>query len=258
MFGKKDTKDNLSFEDIYQEMMRRKSKGGNVSNHLLDCSSDVNDQDDSSFDEIYQKIMRRKYRISEVPNDLLKRSSDINDICRIIKQKANDKDYFSMALTGEWGSGKSFVLTRVEKKLSGEFITIHYDCWENDFYDEPLYGILYSLVQFFNREDNPDFAQSKYYKAMRKVIFGIVRLTPLVNLISKELVSVVSETIADVKKNIAEEFIDSNIDSFQKDIHSILDQICAAFVTYILLEKRKLSSQLMNLIGACLRMRSKC
>ena len=196
--------------------------------------------ENQSFDVIYQKMMQQKYGNGNEPTDLLNRSNDINDICRIVRQKANNKDYFSLAITGEWGSGKSFVLSQVEKKLKGEFITIHYDCWENDFYEEPLYGILHTLVQFFNNEDNPDFTQSKYYEALRKIIFGIVKLTPLVNLISKELLSVVAETVADVKKTIDKEQIDSTIDSFQKDIHSILDKINAAFATYLKLENKKI------------------
>lgn len=202
--------------------------------------NDCNTEENLSFEDYYQNIMRQKYREDEKFKDLLNRSRDISDICRLVRQKASDKDYFSLAITGEWGSGKSFVLKQVEEKLKGEFLTIHFDCWENDFYDEPLYGIIYSLVQYFNNDENPDFAQSKYYEAMRKIIFGIVKLTPLVNVISKDVISVVSETIADVKKINKKEQIDSNLEPLQKDIHSTLDKICAAFATYISLEKKKI------------------
>lgn len=203
-------------------------------------SNKRDEQEELSFEDHYQNIMRRKNESVDESVDLLNRSGDIDNICRIIRQKAEDKGYYSLALTGEWGSGKSYVLTQVEKTLKSEFLIIHYDCWKNDFYEEPLYGILYSLVQYFNGEDDSDFSQSKYYKAMKNIIFGVVQLTPLVNIISKEALPVVSEKMLGIKKTINKKKIDSNIDSFQKDIHSVLDKIQAALATYIAFENKKI------------------
>ena len=203
-------------------------------------SNKCDEQEELSFEDHYQNIMRRKNENIDETVDLLNRSGDIDNICRIIRQKAEDKSYYSLALTGEWGSGKSYVLTQVEKTLKSEFLIIHYDCWKNDFYEEPLYGILYSLVQYFNGEDDSDFSQSKYYEAMKNIIFGVVQLTPLVNIISKDTLPVVSEKMLGIKKTINKKKIDSNIDSFQKDIHSVLDKIQAALATYIAFENKKI------------------
>lgn len=192
------------------------------------------------FEDFYKKTMENKYKGENASRDLLNRSIEVDDICAVIRRKSLEKDYFSMAVSGVWGCGKSFVLSEIKKKLESEFIFIPYDCWENDFYDEPLYGILYSLVLFFNKEDNPDFRQSQYYKAMRRIIFGIVKNTPLMGDVSRTILSLGSGVVKRIQRaNSAEEF-DTNVEEFQKNIHSVLDQISAAIATYVTFENKKI------------------
>ena len=193
-----------------------------------------------SFDEIYKKMMENRYKSENTSHDLLNRSVEVDDICAVIRRKSAEKDYFSMAVSGVWGCGKSFVLSEIKKKLGSEFIFIPYDCWENDYYDEPLYGILYSLALFFNKEDNPDFAQSQYYKAMRRTIFGIAKNTPLMGQIPGKIMSLGSGVVKEIQRTKSTEEFDTNLEEFQKNVHSILDQITAAIATYITFENKRI------------------
>ena len=192
-----------------------------------------------SFEDYYQKAMENRYKDENLSQDLLNRSVEVDDICAVIRRKSVEKDYFSMAVSGVWGCGKSFVLSEIKKKLESEYIFIPYDCWENDFYDEPLYGILYSLVLFFNKEDNPDFAQSQYYKAMRRIIFGIVKNTPLMGDISRTVMLLGSGAVKRIQRANCAEVFNTNVDEFQKNVHSVLDQISAAIATYITFENKR-------------------
>ena len=55
---------------------------------------------------------------------------------------------WNFAIDGEWGSGKSFVLNMIENKLKEKqsFVIINYNAWKNDFYEDPLIAILYTIL----------------------------------------------------------------------------------------------------------------
>ena len=57
-------------------------------------------------------------------------------------------EHFCLALDGEWGSGKTFVMEMLRENLKehSEYIVIDYDAWKNNFYSDPLIAILYCLL----------------------------------------------------------------------------------------------------------------
>ena len=57
-------------------------------------------------------------------------------------------EHFCLALDGEWGSGKTFVMGMLRESLKehSEYIVINYDAWKNNFYSDPLIAILYCLL----------------------------------------------------------------------------------------------------------------
>lgn len=63
----------------------------------------------------------------------------------IANQSANSKGY-SIAIDGEWGSGKTWVLNELENQLDKGYLVFHYNAWQNDFYEEPLVAILSILI----------------------------------------------------------------------------------------------------------------
>lgn len=52
-----------------------------------------------------------------------------------------------VGLNGEWGSGKSWIMTELYKKIKdkNDYIVITYDAWKNNFYSDPLIAILYCI-----------------------------------------------------------------------------------------------------------------
>lgn len=79
--------------------------------------------------------------------DIIGREEIVDKICGLVDFLEKDKN-FCLSLNGEWGSGKSFVLSMIEEKLSqkSEYIVIKYDAWENSFYYEPLIAILSCVI----------------------------------------------------------------------------------------------------------------
>lgn len=74
--------------------------------------------------------------------DYLNRTKDIENIVNIINVASIKKDRLSIAINGKWGSGKSFFLGSLESKLSDKYFVFKYDSWDNDYYNDPLIGIL--------------------------------------------------------------------------------------------------------------------
>jgi hypothetical protein len=128
------------------------------------------------FDKMMSEIMAKKYA-GESDQDLLEREGVIDEISKIIEDRLYSKQPLSLAVTGIWGVGKSYVLKEIEKRYSGRCIVFHYDCWKNDYYDEPLIGILSAISGQLNQieAENPDDQQKHYYRMMREVVFQVSR-----------------------------------------------------------------------------------
>ncbi len=81
--------------------------------------------------------------------DILDRDCFVDYLIETLKCYTNEKNV--LAIDGEWGVGKTFVLNRLEEKCrQGGYLTFKYNCWENDFYEEPLIGILSSILDQLN------------------------------------------------------------------------------------------------------------
>lgn len=86
--------------------------------------------------------------------DHLSRKPFIDLLKNIIANQAATKTGYSIAIDGEWGSGKTWVLTELEQQLSqvenNKYLIFHYNAWENDFYEEPLIAILSVMIGKIN------------------------------------------------------------------------------------------------------------
>ena len=96
------------------------------------------------FDKMMSEIMAKKYA-KKSDQDLLERKDVIDGISKIIDDRLFSKQPLSLAITGIWGVGKSYILKEIENKYSARCIVFHYDCWKSDYYEEPLIGILSRL-----------------------------------------------------------------------------------------------------------------
>lgn len=85
--------------------------------------------------------------MSFLEEDKIGRGEIVDKICGLVDSLEDNKN-FCLSLNGAWGSGKSFVLSMIEEKLSvnSEYIIIKYDAWENSFYNDPLIAILSCVI----------------------------------------------------------------------------------------------------------------
>ena len=81
--------------------------------------------------------------------DVLDRKNFIQQVIDLTKVVSENRKSCCFAIEGEWGSGKSFVLEKIQEylekeKLNGrdQFFVVRYDCWEYDYYEEPVMAII--------------------------------------------------------------------------------------------------------------------
>lgn len=95
--------------------------------------------------------------------DLLDRDIFVDQIIKIVELSSNNRNSIRFAINGSWGVGKSFVLDMIEKKLeeiqsedtcSNKYLVFHYNCWEYDYYEEPLVAIVASMLDTINEKEN--------------------------------------------------------------------------------------------------------
>ena len=80
--------------------------------------------------------------------DVLGRQLYIDRIVEMIDNVGQRKEKLSFAIDGCWGAGKTFLIERLEKQLDekGEYFVFHYNCWEYDYYAEPIIAIVSAMI----------------------------------------------------------------------------------------------------------------
>ena len=84
-------------------------------------------------------------------DDVLNREPFVKQIVDLTKILSEKRKNCCFAIEGEWGSGKSFVLEKIQECLQVEqsettntdrFFVVRYDCWRYDYYEEPIVAII--------------------------------------------------------------------------------------------------------------------
>lgn len=96
---------------------------------------------------------------SDAVFDVLDRQPFIDNILQFINQISLLKGTSTIAINGAWGSGKSFVLNQIEKQLrvyqdGNRYLVIHYNCWQFDYYEEPLIAIVSIVKESLEKQAN--------------------------------------------------------------------------------------------------------
>lgn len=90
----------------------------------------------------------------EEKEDVLNREEFINKVINFIEIITQNNKNCCFAIDGCWGSGKSFVLNKIKEQLVREqseelagdkYFVFYYDCWEYDYYEEPVFSIISSM-----------------------------------------------------------------------------------------------------------------
>lgn len=90
-----------------------------------------------------------------IKGDFLNRQKFIQQVKSVIELLSSNKKNTCFAISGSWGIGKSYVLDKLEKQLLFEqdektaldqYFVFHFNCWEYDYYDEPLIAIVVAML----------------------------------------------------------------------------------------------------------------
>lgn len=134
--------------------------------------------------------------------DFLNRNKEVEQIINIIESIDKSGKGYTFSINGNWGIGKSFFLDLLEEKLSPEYTIMRYNCWENDYYEEPLAAILMSIAENINKLLSKD--DSKIVDQTVKNFFSVAFFNSL---------NVVQHfTGINLKKSYEDLFKDQNID----------------------------------------------
>lgn len=125
------------------------------------------DENESESESIYEK-------------DLLSRKVFVDKMIEVTEIIATNRKNVCYALNGAWGVGKSFVLDlfeeyvkneQSEETASNKYFLFHYNCWEYDYYEEPLVAIVSSMLDEIEKQEKLFSSQAKYLiKSALKII----------------------------------------------------------------------------------------
>ena len=118
--------------------------------------------------------------------DYLKRDDYVKLIINLIKNYSQSNVNISFAIDGIWGCGKSFVLDMIEEQLKAfqseetatdAYAVFRYNCWQYDYYDEPLIAIVSMMINQIDSNENLLSADQKekvkgIFKAIGTVILS--------------------------------------------------------------------------------------
>ena len=94
---------------------------------------------------------------------------------------AAQKPPLTISIHGQWGTGKTFMLTRWQKDLENlNFRAVYFNAWEDDFCDDPLLAILGQMSEYFKEDD------------LKALAYRVIQTA--IPLIQKNALSVLSKT----------------------------------------------------------------
>lgn len=130
--------------------------------------------------------------------DLLERGEYVSRLKDIFCVANENNKSITLALNGKWGSGKTFLINMLEEAVRNDFVVVNYNAWEKDFYDEPLIGMLQSLIE----ELNSLMSSKNLFKGLSKeIIRGFISLLEdAISSLSKAFLKV--DVVKITKRNI--------------------------------------------------------
>ena len=145
--------------------------------------------------------------------DVLNRDEFIDKVKKVIDTISDHKRGCCFAINGKWGSGKSFVLERLEKQLKdwqseetgdNRYLVFHYDCWKYDYYNEPAISIISAMLEETEKETRllPEEMQNGIQLAWTTTLKTLQAIAGELckNKIGIDLVNVTEEVLAENDK----------------------------------------------------------
>lgn len=148
--------------------------------------------------------------------DMLDRRPFIELLNQIITQKTAANEGFSFAIDGKWGCGKSWILKELERKLESQnHLVIHYNCWENEYYEEPLVALLSVIVDKLNQLE-PTLQGKKIKQTIKATVkcFAMSANSIIKNNSGFDTIELITALKKEIKEN-QKEFSDKKFDPTQ-------------------------------------------
>lgn len=116
--------------------------------------------------------------------DLLDRQLFVDNVLDVMNAFSEKKKSVCFAINGVWGSGKSFVLDQLSEAVeyaqaSGDYryYLFRYNCWEYDYYEEPLVSLITSMIRAIDEETNifSETIRNDVGVALKKIAVQVMR-----------------------------------------------------------------------------------
>lgn len=127
-----------------------------------------------------------KTAVEEKTPDLLGRQACVDRLMMIVEASARRRRSLCFAINGGWGVGKSFVLDMFEEQAGAAsegdddqsaYLILRYNCWEYDYYDEPLVAIVAAMLDELEEKFPPKRYDTKagFLAALKEVGSRLVK-----------------------------------------------------------------------------------
>lgn len=135
--------------------------------------------------------------------DLLDRRKDAEYLGNYLSKRfalKPDEPGFVLAVDGEWGFGKSFMIQRWQKQFAlQDYPTVFFNAWENDYTDDPLLAFIAELnsglEEFFEHVPKIDGVKSDVKQKLKKAFVPVIKAAGLA--IAKKTIGIGIDEIRD-------------------------------------------------------------
>ncbi len=170
--------------------------------------------------------------------DVLNREPFIEKVIQLIDNIADKKQGCCFGIDGAWGSGKSFILERIEKKVAqiqlektanNKYLVFHYDCWKYDYYEEPIVAIVASMLDVIREEEklfhkNEKVVIESAWKNAKEVI-GDIASEICKNKIGIDFVEIAKDIKEDANRKLSDSHEFDEMYAFKKTLDMIRKKI---------------------------------
>lgn len=171
--------------------------------------------------------------------DILNRDNFIDTIVGLIESTAKSKYNRTIAIDGEWGSGKTWVLEEIEEKLNkrekseeyNPFLVIHYNSWEYDYYQEPIIAIVSALLNSIDKTKKlPSKTKGAIKKGLKQIgekmlSIGSALVKPYIGIDIEGTVNGVKKLVEISEKDAREKFKFDNFYDFKEILYELKKEI---------------------------------
>lgn len=186
-------------------------------------------------------LIDKKSINNSIDVDFLNRQDFIEQVKTVIELLAVNKKNSCFAISGPWGIGKSYVLEKLEKQLifeqdekraSDKYFVFHLNCWEYDYYEEPLIAIVSSMLDDVKNKEHlftitarehifsvANLVLSKLYEGSSKWLESKIGLNP------KDITDELSEMHTNATTKVKESHIYDEYFDFKQALSTLRNEI---------------------------------